>query len=73
MLTPYDILWGATWGNNMAWVESLAATAVITYIFKDFIGRHLARWWAKHHGPHAIAQYREALRQHEAEKQKEGL
>lgn len=61
----YAVLWGATWGNNVAWLESLAAGAAAVWLFRDHIGRQLAAWWAKHHGPHAVAQYREALRQHE--------
>lgn len=63
----YAILWGATWGNNAAWLESLAATGLVVWGFRDHIGRHLAAWWARHHGPHAVAQHREALRQHAAE------
>lgn len=63
--TLYAVLWGATWGNNMAWVESLAVIGLATFIKRDAIGRRLAAFWARHHGPHAIEQHREALRQHE--------
>lgn len=61
----YAILWGATWGNNTAWLESLIVGGVTVWAFRDHIGKHLAAWWAKHHGPHAINQQLEALRQHE--------
>lgn len=64
----YAILWGATWGNNTAWLESLIVGGVAVWAFRDHIGKHLAAWWAKHHGPHAIAQHREAMCQHEKEK-----
>lgn len=73
----YAITWLATWGNNMAWLESLAAAGLVAWVthktgllpkLTDHVGRTLAAWWAKHHGPHAIAQQREALRQHEEAK-----
>ncbi len=68
----YAVMWGATWGNNMAWLESLAVTGAVLFAKRDAVGRHAAAWWAKHHGPHAIAQHREALRQHEEAKREDG-
>lgn len=64
----WRVIWDATWGNNMAAIEWTVALAVAGYLGRHHIGRVLAAWWAFHHGPHAIAQQREALRQHEAEK-----
>lgn len=58
----YAILWGATWGNNTAWLESLIVGGLAVWVFRDHIGKRLAAWWAKHHGPHAINQHLEALR-----------
>lgn len=68
----YAVLWQATWGNNMAWLESLTVAGLLAFLKRDAIGRRLAAWWAVHHGPHAIAQHREALRQHEEAKKQEG-
>lgn len=67
----YAIAWLSTWGNNMAWLESLAVTGAVLFAKRDAVGRHAAAWWALHHGPHAIAQHREALRQHEEAKKRE--
>lgn len=73
----YAILWGATWGNNVAWLESLAVAGLATYALHrlgvlghlaDKAGRHLAAWWARHHGPHAIEQHKRALREMAAER-----
>lgn len=36
----------------------------------DRAGRVLAAWWAGHHREHAIEQHLEALRRHEADKQR---
>lgn len=60
-----QILWGVTWGNNMAALEWWLAAGVAGFLLRHHIGRRLAAWWAAHYGPHAIAQHREALRQHE--------
>jgi hypothetical protein len=64
----YEILWGATWGNNTAWLESLIVTGLAVWGLRDHIGKHAAAWWAKHHGPHAVRQHLEAMRQHEAKR-----
>lgn len=66
-MTPQYVLWGTTWGNNMAQLEWTLLLAVLGWLGRDHIGRHLAAWWAKHHGPHAIAQHKQALREHEEE------
>jgi hypothetical protein len=60
-------------GSNIGAMPACGAIALgvgapVTYLLRDQIGRRLAAWWAKHHGPHAIAQHLEALRQHDAEK-----
>lgn len=68
----YAVLWLATWSNNLAWLESLLIAGAITFWKRDHVGKHLAAWWAKHHAEHAIAQHREALRQHEEAKKQEG-
>lgn len=68
----YAVLWLATWGNNMAWLESLAVAGLVAFWKRDKIGHHLAAWWARHIKPHNIAHHREALRQHEEEKKQEG-
>jgi hypothetical protein len=61
----YAVMWLATWGNNMAWLESVAVTAGAVWIFRDRVGRRLAAWWASHHGTHATAHYLAALREHQ--------
>lgn len=57
----YAIFWLATWGNNTAWLESLAVTGAVVYLKRDAIGRRTAAWRARHH-PHgdALAEIREA-------------
>lgn len=64
----WRVLWVATWGNNTAALEWAVAGVAIAYLKRDTIGRHLAAWWAKHHGPHEVEHHLEALRLHEAEK-----
>jgi hypothetical protein len=64
----YAVAWLATWGNNMAWLESLAVTGAVVWLARNPIGRRLAAFWSRHHGPHAVAQHKQALREHEAEK-----
>lgn len=62
--------WGA--GGNIAAAPILATVGALgAYLARHKIGRGLAAWWAGHHAPHAIAQHREALRQHEAEKRRD--
>jgi hypothetical protein len=59
---------GGTWSNA---IEQVAAAALIGshgWLARDHIGRKLAAWWAKHHGPHAIEQHKQALREHEEAK-----
>lgn len=46
------VLWDVTWGNNIAWLESLAIGAIGIWLFRDHIGRHLVRWFHKHHLAH---------------------
>lgn len=56
----YAVAWLATWGNNAAWLESLAVAGVAVYVKRDAIGRRTADWRARHH-PHnaALAEIRE--------------
>lgn len=62
--------WGA--GGNLAAAPILAViSGGVAWLLRHKIGRGLAAWWAKHHGPHAIAQHREALRQHEEAKRRD--
>jgi hypothetical protein len=65
------VVWGATWGNNLAWLESLAAAALVAFWRRDQIGHHAAAWWDKHHGPHAVKRQRQALAEHEEAKGQE--
>ena len=59
--------WGA--GGNIAAAPILAvASGIIAYLLRHRIGRQLAAWWSVHHGPHAVEQHKQALREHEAEK-----
>ena len=63
--------WGA--GGNLAAAPILAVVSgVAAFLLRHRIGRHLAAWWAVHHGPHAIEQHKQALREHEAEKLQRG-
>jgi hypothetical protein len=52
--------WGAG-GNLAAWVMCGGLGFLGAYLLRERIGPPLAAWWARHHGPHAIAQHREAL------------
>lgn len=68
-----DLFGAGTWGaggNMVAWVLCGVLTAVGTYLLRHQIGRRVAAFWAVHHGPHAIEQHKQALREHEAEKQR---
>ena len=64
----YAVLWLATWGNNMAWLESLVLTGLAVWLGRDHVGRKLAAWWDLHHGEHAVKRHRQALREHEESK-----
>jgi hypothetical protein len=61
------VLWNTTWGNNTAWLESLIIMAIVSYAFKDYIGKALAKFWHKHHSEHAIANHLEAMRRYARE------
>lgn len=62
-----DLFGPGTWGAGGNVIVD-AGGVVLAWLGRDHIGRKLAAWWAKHHGPHAIEQQREALRQHEEAK-----
>ena len=56
----YAVAWLATWGNNMAWLESLAATALTLWVthrlgllrrLTDRAGPAVGEWWGRVH-PH---------------------
>lgn len=59
---------GGTWSNMIASFEWAIVAFTCIWLFRDHIGRHLAKWWHKHHGPHAVEQHLEALRRHEENK-----
>lgn len=67
-MTPQFVFWGATWGNNMAALEWWALLAVPGWLLRHHIGRHLAAWWDRHHGPLEVERHKQALREHEAER-----
>jgi hypothetical protein len=85
-LTPkailFDLFGPGTWGTGGNLVASAllgAGGLLLAWIthklgilskLMDRVGRILAAWWAKHHGPHAVAQHLEALRRHEEDKQR---
>jgi hypothetical protein len=48
-------LWDAIWPNIAAEPLCIIFAAVLAFIFRDRLGRHLAAWWHKHHGVHARA------------------
>lgn len=57
--------WGAG-GNVVAWILCGALGLLGAWLLRERIGPPLAAWWARHHGPFAIAQHREALARHQA-------
>jgi hypothetical protein len=61
--------WGAG-GNVVVDVGGMLIGGLVSYLARDHIGRKLAAWWAKHHGPHAVEQQKQALREHEAGKKR---
>jgi hypothetical protein len=66
------VLWDATWGNNVAWLESTALAGLILWAARNPAGRRAAAWWDRHHGPKAVERHKQALREHEAARQAEG-
>jgi hypothetical protein len=42
-------MWSNLLSNPIAW----AAAIVGAVVFRRWLGRHLAAWWHRHHGPHA--------------------
>lgn len=50
------ILWGATWGNNMAALEWACGTGALLWLGREHAGRRLAAWWARHYA-HAAEQH----------------
>lgn len=61
--------WGA--GGNLAAAPILAVVSgAVAFLLRHRIGRRLAAWWAVHHGPHAIEQHKQALREHAEEQQR---
>lgn len=72
----WAVLWLATWGNNVAWLESLILAGLTAWIahktgllrkLTEHTGHHLAAWWDRHHGPHAVKRHKQALREHDEE------
>jgi len=66
------VVWDATWGNNMAAVEWGAVMGALGWAARHRIGRNLAAWWDKHHGPHAVERHKQALREHAEETRQAG-
>jgi hypothetical protein len=67
-----DLFGAGTWGaggNVVVDAGGMMLGSLAGYLGRDHIGRKLAAWWAKHHGPHAIEQHKQALREHEASKE----
>lgn len=69
-MTPQYLLWGVTWGNNLAQLEWWALAGALGWLGRDRIGRKAAAWWDKHHGPHAVKRQKQAIAKHEAERHK---
>jgi hypothetical protein len=66
------VLWGATWGNNMAALEWTALLGIVAWLARHKITSRLAALWDRHHGPLAVKRHRQALAEHEAEKRRGG-
>lgn len=52
MHAVWAVVWGATWGNNMAALEWACGTGLLVWLGRDRLGRRLAAWWARHYAPH---------------------
>lgn len=63
----WSILWGATWGNNVAAIEWTAILGVTGWLGRHKITARLAAHWDRHAGPHAVKRHKQALREHQAE------
>jgi hypothetical protein len=59
---------GGTWSNMIASLEWVAVAGAAVWLFRDRIGRRLAAWWHKHHGPHLARTHLEVLRAHDEER-----
>ena len=59
-------------GSN---VGAMPACSIVAAVFgilgRNWIGRRLAKWWDKHHGPHAVNRHLEALQAHHEAGEKE--
>lgn len=66
---------GGTWGTGGNLVASvlLAVLGLVTaFLARHKITGRLATLWDRHHGPKAVERHKQALREHEAEKQQRG-
>lgn len=55
---------GGTWSNTIAWLEDAFFAALFMFVFRDHLGRRMARWWERHHGPHLEAKLKTQLDEH---------
>jgi hypothetical protein len=70
-----DLFGPGTWGtagNLVATVILGVPSAGAAYLGRHHIGRAVSAWWDKWHGPHAVKRHKQAMREHEAEKQQRG-
>lgn len=70
-----DLFGPGTWGTG----GNLIASALLftlgvlgAWLGRHTIGRALAAWWDRHHGPKAVERHKQALREHEASKREDG-
>lgn len=64
----FNILWGATWGNNTAAAEWALVIGSGGWLLRHRIGRRLAAWWDRHYGPLAVERHKQAMREHQSER-----
>ena len=62
--------WG-TGGNLVATVILGALSLIAAFLGRHKIGKALAGWWDKHHGPKAVERHKQALREHEEARKRE--
>lgn len=55
---------GGTWSNTIAWLEDAFFGALFMFIFRDHLGRRIARWWTHHSGPHLEERLKTQLDEH---------
>jgi hypothetical protein len=43
---------GGTWSNTLAWLEDAAIAVLVTWYFRDHVGKRLSVWWHHHQETH---------------------